>query len=71
VPTINSEFETPSSWKVAALRLTEAAIDHFEAKELECAIVLAHAAENILPDTDEPHLFKELNELIASDPGSR
>lgn len=38
--------------------------------ELECAIVLAHAAEGILPSTDKPHTFQRIKALSASLPPS-
>jgi hypothetical protein len=42
----------------AALRQIDAAIGHLLNTEPECAITLAAAAENILPDTNERHVWK-------------
>jgi hypothetical protein len=44
----------------AAYRQIAGAIEHFHRQEIECAITLASAAEGILPQVVEPHLFKQL-----------
>jgi hypothetical protein len=46
--------------KLAAHRQIHAAIAHLYKSELECAITLAAAAEGLLPDTEEPHIFAYL-----------
>ena len=46
--------------KLAAQRQIDAAIAHLHRGELECAITLAAAAEGLLPDTNEPHVFAYL-----------
>jgi hypothetical protein len=48
--------------KLSALRQIRAAIQNFEAGELECAITLAGAAEGQLPDTESPYLLKGLKD---------
>jgi hypothetical protein len=51
----------------SALRQIEAAIDHLNAGQLECAVTLALAAEDQLPDSDEPYLFKVLKDQIGNE----
>jgi hypothetical protein len=46
--------------QLAATRQIQAAIAHFRKDEYECAITLAAAAEGLIPDTDEPHIFTVL-----------
>jgi hypothetical protein len=46
--------------QLAATRLIQGAILHLWRHEYECAIILAAAAEGMLPDTDEPHIFSVL-----------
>ena len=41
-------------------RQTEAAIRMFHEGKFDCAITLAAAAEGMLPDTNDPHLFQAL-----------
>jgi hypothetical protein len=49
--------------ELAAKRQVHAAILLFRTREeFECAITLAAAAEGLLPETDEPHIFKVLKE---------
>ena len=55
-----SDIETTK--KLAAKRQIDAAIAHFEKSELECAITLAGAAEEALPDPCEGHPFPVLRE---------
>jgi hypothetical protein len=49
-----------TSKKESAARQLRSAVAHFENGDLDCAITLAGAAEGILPDTDDPYLFKML-----------
>ncbi len=49
-----------TSKQLAAIRQIEAAIEHFENDEYECAITLAAAAEGLIPDTAHPHIFSLL-----------
>ena len=49
-----------TSKKTSALRQIETAIRLFHEGSLDCAITLAAAGENILPATDDPHLFQSL-----------
>jgi len=51
--------------QLAATRQIQAAIEHFWKDEYECAIILAAAAEGLLPDTDEPHIFSVLRKNPA------
>lgn len=51
-----------TSKKVSAKSQIEAGINHFYNGELDCAITLSAAAEGMLPDTDDPHIFKSLRE---------
>lgn len=44
----------------ASLKQIEMAIKLFWKREYECAIILAAAAEGILPPTEEPHMFTVL-----------
>jgi hypothetical protein len=46
----------------AAMRQIEAAIEHFDNGEYECAITLAAAAEGMIHATDHPHIFTLLKE---------
>ena len=46
--------------RLAAHRQIDAAVAHLYKSELECAITLAAAAEGLLPDTDQPHIFAYL-----------
>jgi hypothetical protein len=48
------------------MRQIHAAIELMLRIEFECAIVLAHAAEGILPATDWPHTFQKVKALSAS-----
>lgn len=54
-----------TSKKESAQRQTEAAIRHFHAGDLDCAITLSAAAEGTLPDTEGPYIFAELREHPA------
>ncbi len=49
-----------TSKTLAAKRQIDAAVVHIQRAELECAITLAAAAENLLPDTAEPHVLAYL-----------
>jgi tRNA threonylcarbamoyladenosine modification (KEOPS) complex Cgi121 subunit len=49
-----------------SMRQIHAAIELMHRGEFECAIVLAHAAEGILPATDKPHTFQKVKALSAS-----
>jgi hypothetical protein len=49
-----------TSKQLAATRQIEAAIAHFKAEEYESAFTLAGAAEGLLPETKEPHIFSAL-----------
>lgn len=49
-----------TSKKLAALEQIHAAILHCQNERFECAVTLAAAAEGVLPDTPERHLFKVL-----------
>jgi len=60
--------EIESTVRLASLRQIHAAIDHLHKSEFESAITLASAAEGVLPETDQPHLFPKLQALIASLP---
>lgn len=58
--------------KKPAHRQIDAAISHFYSGDIECAITLAAAAEGMLPATDEPHLFAQLEDCLPEkrkDPG--
>jgi hypothetical protein len=49
--------------ELSAKRQIHSAILRFRIdEEFECAITLAAAAENILPETDAPHIFKVLKD---------
>jgi hypothetical protein len=50
------------SRKQAALRQIEGSVVFFWLGEYACAITLSLAAEDQIPDTDEPHVFKLLKE---------
>jgi hypothetical protein len=50
------------SRKQTALQQIEAAIGLFRTAEYACAITLSLAAEDQIPDTDAPHVFKLLKE---------
>ena len=54
-----------TSKKTSSQRQIEAGISHFERGELDCSITLSAAAEGILPETDDPHIFKQLKEHPA------
>jgi hypothetical protein len=54
--------DLPTNKKESSARQLRAAIEHFEAGELDCAITLAAAAEGILSNTDEPYLFRMLRD---------
>src|SRR5262249_11100165 len=56
------QVQIETSRKLAALRQINAAITHLENAELECAITLAGAAEEILPNTNGPHAFEIMRE---------
>jgi hypothetical protein len=43
-------------------RQIERAIEHFHRGDLDCAITLAAAGEGMLPQTEEPHIFKALQD---------
>jgi hypothetical protein len=51
--------------KESAQRQTERAIKFFRDGDLDCAITLAAAAEGMLPDTANPHLFQALKDHEA------
>jgi hypothetical protein len=53
----NLDLYAQTTRKLAAQRQIDAAIAHLHKAELECAITLAAAAEGMLPDTEEPHIF--------------
>jgi hypothetical protein len=46
--------------KASAQRQTERAITLFRNGDLDCAVTLAAAAEGMLPDTEDPHIFQVL-----------
>jgi len=46
--------------QLAILRQVICAIAHLRHGELECAITLALAAEGQMPNTEKPHLYKQL-----------
>lgn len=50
-----------TSRKQSAHRQIEAAIQFFHNGKIDCAITLAAAAENMLPRTNEPHIFQILS----------
>lgn len=54
--------QVKTSRKLAAQRQINAALDHLENADLECAITLAGAAEEILPDINEPHAFQNMKD---------
>jgi hypothetical protein len=54
------------SRKQTALQQIEAAIALFRAGEYACAITLSLAAEDQIPDTDAPHIFKLLKERVPA-----
>jgi hypothetical protein len=58
MPFLNVHTETTK--RLAAERQINAAIAHLYRTELECAITLAAAAEGLLPSTNEPHIYKYL-----------
>jgi hypothetical protein len=58
----NLDFHTETTKKFAALRQIDAAIAHLQRSEFECAITLAAAAENVLPYTEEPHVFRSMKQ---------
>jgi len=49
-----------TSKKISAQRQIERAITHFHNNDIDCAITLSAAAEGMLPETDDPHLFQFL-----------
>lgn len=54
------QIETCSHY--APMRQIHAAIEHWQRGGFECAIALASAAAEMLPDVDEPH-FQELQNI--------
>ena len=48
--------------KLSAQRQIDAAIEHLGFVGVECAITLAGAAEGLLPDTENPHVFQWLKQ---------
>lgn len=62
---LGSYIET--SKQLAALEQIHAAIWHCRNETFECAITLAAAAEGLLPETPEPHLFQ----LLKNSPVAR
>lgn len=54
-----------TSKKESSGRQIRVAIEAFMVGNLDCAITLAGAAENILPPTNEPHLFLQLQPYHA------
>ena len=54
-----------TSKKTSSQRQLEAGIFHFRKGDLDCAITLSAAAECILPETRDPHLFQALKEHPA------
>jgi hypothetical protein len=54
--------------QVASMRQINAAIEHLQRLDFECAITLAAAAEGILPETHMPHFFTKVKALEASLP---
>lgn len=71
VTEIADGYEVKSNQKIAALNQITAAIEHFNKKELECTITLAAAAEDILPATGEPHIFRDFNRYFLRRPEKR
>lgn len=53
--------------QLSALRQIEAAIDHLNAGQFECAVTLALAAEDHLPRSDAPYLYKVLSDRVPED----
>src|SRR6516165_1110699 len=51
---MDNQVTIETSRKLAAQRQIDGAIAHLCESELECAITLAGAAEEVLPDTNEP-----------------
>lgn len=76
---VSQETEGASKWpgrepisislteKSASLRQGLAAIDMFEEGRYDAAIILASAAEGVLPSTDETHLFPALSSAKDTD----
>lgn len=54
-----------TSKKESAQRQIEVAIRLFNEGKLDCAITLAAAAEGMLPQTDNPHIFRSLMERAS------
>ena len=54
-----------TSKKASSQRQIEAAILHLTRGDLDCAITLSAAAEGILPETPDPHIFQRLREHPA------
>ena len=52
----------------ASMRQIHAAIAHLHSGDFECAITLAAAGEEMLPETDKPHFHQKIKELSASSP---
>jgi hypothetical protein len=48
------------------MRQINAAIEHLQRGDFECAITLAAAAEGILPQTDDAHFHQKIKALEAS-----
>jgi hypothetical protein len=51
--------------QLSALRQIEAAIDHLYAGDFECAVTLALAAEDHMPDSDAVYLYKQLEQRVS------
>ena len=62
----SSDVHTETTKRLAAERQINGAVAHLYRTELECAITLAAAAEGLLPDTDEPHIFLYLRSHPSS-----
>jgi tRNA threonylcarbamoyladenosine modification (KEOPS) complex Cgi121 subunit len=53
--------------RLASMRQIHVAIEHLHRGDYECAIILAGAAEGILPDTWKPH-FRQKAKAFAKSP---
>lgn len=54
-----------SSWQLSAQRQIEASILHLYSREYECAVTLALAAEDQIPEPDGIYLFKAIKGLVS------
>jgi hypothetical protein len=54
--------------QLASKRQIHAAIDHLKKSDFESALTLAGAAEGVLPDTKNPHLFQKIKKMADALP---